>query len=231
MKPLLTIITVNYNNCLGLADTIESVGAVIKYNHIAIEYIVIDGFSNDGSIELIKDNSSLITNNVVEEDNGVYYAMNKGIKLSHGRWICMMNSGDTFSPDLDLSFLTDIDEKKLMIYGDWIKNNSRIKPKKLSTVLNGIIPICHQAAFFDKSLFYDVSYRIYADFELVVRLYKTNKQSLQYIDEVFAIYEGGGLSDRPSWIKRYEKFVIVYRNFGLKQLIKSLNNALYNKFF
>ena len=90
----LSIITVNYNNCQGLERTINSIA---KQSYRDIEYIVIDGGSIDDSVEIIKKNESVISLWVSEKDNGIYNAMNKGIKYATGEWIIMMNAGDIFN--------------------------------------------------------------------------------------------------------------------------------------
>ena len=100
-----TIITINFNNSAELRQTIESVlGQTMK----DFEYIVIDGGSTDGSVEVIKDYADHIDYWVSEPDKGVYNAMNKGLGKAHGEYVNFMNSGDTFhSPDV----LEEVDSK------------------------------------------------------------------------------------------------------------------------
>ena len=88
-----SIITINYNNIDGLRKTIES---VVRQSFKDFEYIVIDGGSTDGSAELIKEHQDCIDYWVSEPDNGIYNAMNKGIKAAHGEYINFLNSGDCF---------------------------------------------------------------------------------------------------------------------------------------
>lgn len=91
-KKVLSIITINYNNKLGLIKTIES---VVAQNCPCYEYIIVDGFSNDGSKEIINDYSSKY--NIIwisEPDNGIYNAMNKGVQLAHCNYCLFLNSGD-----------------------------------------------------------------------------------------------------------------------------------------
>ena len=93
-----TIITINYNNKEGLERTIKSTA---KQTFKNFEYIVIDGGSTDGSVEVIKQYASEIDFWVSEKDNGIYHAMNKGVSHAHGDYLLFMNSGDTFhSPDV-----------------------------------------------------------------------------------------------------------------------------------
>ena len=93
MKPKISIITINYNNFEGLKKTIKS---VINQTWKDYEYIVIDGGSNDGSVEYLKSLDNTINFWVSEADNGVYHAMNKGINKANGEYLLFLNSGDHF---------------------------------------------------------------------------------------------------------------------------------------
>ena len=88
-----SIITVNYNNKEGLRNTIES---VIHQTYRDFEYIVIDGGSTDGSVDILKKYDQQINYWVSEKDSGIYNAMNKGISKAHGEYLNFMNSGDCF---------------------------------------------------------------------------------------------------------------------------------------
>ena len=90
---LVSVITINYNNCRGLHQTILS---VVHQEYQNFEFIVIDGGSTDGSLDVIKDYSENITFWVSEKDRGIYHAMNKGVAQAHGDYCLFMNSGDCF---------------------------------------------------------------------------------------------------------------------------------------
>ena len=92
-KYKLSIITVNYNNVKGLVDTIES---IVNQTNNDFEYIIIDGGSMDGSVDVIKRYIDKIDYWVSEKDHGIYHAMNKGIKVATCEYCIFMNSGDTF---------------------------------------------------------------------------------------------------------------------------------------
>ena len=99
-----SIITINFNNKDGLRRTINS---VLCQTCTDYEFIIIDGGSTDGSVEVIKENERKITYWVSEKDKGVYHAMNKGVAQAHGDYCVFMNSGDCFhSPDALSSVLT-----------------------------------------------------------------------------------------------------------------------------
>ena len=93
MLPKITVVTVVYNGILTLDATIKS---VISQTYSNLEYIVVDGGSTDGTLELLKKYNSQISIIISEKDDGLYDAMNKGIALSTGEWICILNCGDIF---------------------------------------------------------------------------------------------------------------------------------------
>ena len=93
-RPLLTIITVVLNNAAHLQATINS---VLRQSYDNIEYIVVDGGSTDGTIDIIKKHAEHITKWISEKDSGIYDAMNKGVKLASGKYVNFLNAGDTLA--------------------------------------------------------------------------------------------------------------------------------------
>ena len=109
-KPLISIITVVYNDIENIEETILS---VLSQTYDNIEFIVIDGASNDGTVDVIKKYDKKIDYWISEKDGGIFDAMNKGIKLSKGDYINFMNSGDFFtSPDLVNEVAKNLDIKE-----------------------------------------------------------------------------------------------------------------------
>ena len=161
-----SIITINYNNREGLSRTIESVVYQISTDY---EFIIIDGGSTDGSVDVIKENKKRITYWISEKDNGVYHAMNKGIAQAHGDYCVFMNSGDCFhSPDV----LDTIKKHQGdIICGKVLKGNAKSPsgPRKstitLVDLMRGSLP--HQAMFIKRELLlkhpYEENYRILSD--------------------------------------------------------------------
>lgn len=145
-SPNISVISVVRNDKQGLARTIASVA---MQNYTNYEYIVIDGNSSDGTDEVIKRNSLLIDQLVVEPDLGVYHAMNKGVKLAKGSWLIFMNAGDCFVEPNTLSCVAeqmadDVD----VIYSDWIYAESQLRVKANIEKLN----VRHQSVIYKKEL-------------------------------------------------------------------------------
>jgi glycosyltransferase involved in cell wall biosynthesis len=113
--PKLSIITINYNDVLGLKRTLESVTGQIYSN---FEYIVINGGSTDGSKELLEKYTDKISYWVSEPDQGIYHAMNKGIEKASGEYLLFMNSGDLFYNSGILKEVVDHISKYDLIYFD-----------------------------------------------------------------------------------------------------------------
>ena len=105
---LISIITINYNDAKGLQRTLQSVRSQ-SYQHF--EHIVIDGNSDDGSKNVIQDAGDYLAYAISEPDKGIYNAMNKGISLSSGDWICFINSGDGFYESTSISKISSYWDK------------------------------------------------------------------------------------------------------------------------
>jgi glycosyltransferase involved in cell wall biosynthesis len=207
----LSIITINYNNATGLEKTIQS---VINQTFTDYEYIIIDGGSTDGSLDVIKKYADHITTWVSEPDKGVYNAMNKGIKIAKGEFINFMNSGDTFYETNTLSnvqnYLTcDI------IAGRWQKDhhivyqsiNNEVSMLDLFTdALN------HQATFIKRTLFennlYNEKYSIISDWIFTVETIVFKNCTYKCIEEIIVDYDGHGISsDTNNRLKERENYL------------------------
>ena len=201
-----TVVTAVLNDAGHIEQTILS---VISQTDIEIEYIIVDGGSKDGTLELIgkyKDKISLL---ISESDRGVYDAMNKGIKYSTGDFVYFINSGDVLLNPSILSKikLEELKEKNAIIYGNVVVAYGNIealeKPRPFfnSKMKFKGIGICHQSMFFPGILIrnekYDLSYKIAADYDLVYRLWRKGTEFL-YRDITIAKYDWGkGISSNP----------------------------------
>lgn len=201
-----TVVTAVLNDAGHIEQTILS---VISQTDIEIEYIIVDGDSKDGTLELIgkyKDKISLL---ISEPDRGVYDAMNKGIKYSTGDFVYFLNSGDVLLNPSILSKikLEELKERNAIIYGNVVVAYGNIealeKPRPFfnSKMKFKGIGICHQSMFFPGKLIrnekYDLSYNIAADYDLAYRLWRKGTVFL-YKDITIAKYDWGkGISSNP----------------------------------
>ena len=163
----LSIITINLNNKKGLQKTIDS---VIAQTCKDFEWIIIDGDSTDGSKELIEEFTDYVSCWISEPDKGIYNAMNKGIKISHGEYLQFLNSGDSFFDKNVLSNIMPLLVGKDYYVGNEIRNGCLIR-KKLSTpqqICNTMITNCisHQTVFINRRIF-DI-YGLYCEDKKIV---------------------------------------------------------------
>ena len=122
-NPVVSIVTVCYN-AVGVIE--KTVTSVLNQTYKKIEYIVVDGASSDGTIEILNNYRSHISTLVSEPDKGIYDAMNKAIDMVSGEWILFLNAGDSFVDNNVLSHVFQREglEKYSVIYGDTIMEAS-----------------------------------------------------------------------------------------------------------
>jgi len=192
--PCVTVITVLRNGKNTIENTILS---VINQTYSNIEYIIIDGASTDGTLDIIKKYEEKFDYWISEPDKGIYYAMNKGVDLATGEWVIFINSGDSFYSRFVLDeFIKHCSTVNAPVfYGDAnfiLKNKQKIiKPGLLSK--KNHMTFCHQASFVKtnllKELHFDTTYEICADRDFFWRAL-IRGYSFQYIPVVVCNYEG-----------------------------------------
>lgn len=175
-EPLISIITVSYNAANTIEQTILS---VINQNFKDFEYIVIDGGSTDGTVDIIKKYQDKITFWVSEPDKGIYDAMNKGIQIAKGEWVNFMNAGDGFYNSNVFVNVFGINRTSDVIYGDnmlcynWGK--IILAPDVLSKTNQNMV-FGHQTVFMKRDIVlkyqFDCNYRIAADYDLFFKVYR-----------------------------------------------------------
>lgn len=177
-RPLLSVVTVVFNGAAHLERAIQS---VLSQSYGNVEYVVVDGGSTDGTLDILRKYGDRIDFWVSEPDEGIYHAMNKGIALATGELIGLLNSDDDYLPDA-LSEVArryeDSPGKDVVITGRW---NVLFDDKDLGIALSPSMKfhslrICHQATFIPKRVheshgLYDTKYRYSADLEMAVRLH------------------------------------------------------------
>ncbi len=157
-QPLISVITICYNAAAGIERTIQS---VLGQTYRNIEYIIIDGGSSDGTVDIIKKYEDRFEYWVSEPDKGIYDAMNKGIKHAEGEWLNMMNAGDNFA-DKDVLkniFIAEIPEEKVFIYSDMLSclKNGQTYISQMSFEKGHLI---HQCVIYRKRLHEEHGYYI-----------------------------------------------------------------------
>lgn len=218
-----SIITINYNNKIGLEKTILSITSQSFNNY---EYIIIDGGSNDGSTEIINKYKDKINFWVSEPDKGVYNAMNKGIAKTTGDYINFMNSGDSFHSSNTLSEIDKIIHNEDIITGSFYdETNSRIhriskKDVTLLTLLKETFN--HQSTFYKKSLFdnrlYDENYRIQSDSKFNMQSIIFDNCSIKVIDTIIANYDFNGISGRDKVLVEEEWQKLLHELYPMRIL-------------
>lgn len=230
-----SLITVTYNSAFTLADTIKSVAS---QGYSDIEYIIVDGNSNDGTLDLIKSFKGKVSKFLSEPDGGLYDAMNKGIRMATGEIVGIINSDDFYHRNDSIARVVDAFQEYGVesVFADviFVKPNNLTKtvryydsgkfsPKKFKL---GIMP-AHPTFFtyrrnFEKLGYYRTDYKIAADFELLVRFLHTYRLSYHHLPIDLVTMRTGGLSTK-SWKS----------NFTINQedLRACRENGIYTNYF
>lgn len=210
----ISIITVCYNSSKTIQKTIDSI-RIQKYKNI--EYIVIDGGSTDTTVDIIKKNSDIINLWVSEPDDGLYDAMNKGIKMATGDIVGILNSDDTFFNKNVINEVALFHCKNNIeaSIGNIIQHNEGGKTKRIYSSKNwhpeklkiGFMPP-HPSIFFKKELFdkfgfYKLDYKIGADYEIITRFFLKDKIIWEYSGITTTSMLIGGVSS--SGFESYKK--------------------------
>ena len=221
MNMSLSIITINFNNLSGLAKTMES---VISQTDEEFEYIVVDGASNDGSVNVIRQYSERFGNRlkwISEPDNGIYCAMNKGIRMASGEYVQFLNSGDCLvANDVTMKMLEGLKEKGFpsILYGNMLKdmsNGSILRDRCFAgqdiTFLGFYTgTLNHSPAFirrdlFDKYGLYDESLRIVSDWKWYLQAIVLGEEKPVYSDIDVTLFDMHGISETNKELDRAER--------------------------
>jgi len=235
-SPLVSVITVVFNGAATLEDTIRS---VLEQAYDNIEHIIIDGGSTDATVAILQKYDNSINYWVSEKDSGIYDAMNKGIQIASGEYICILNSDDFFEYS---SAITDVVNQfksypeSSLVFGDVVfvepsniketiryYNSRKFQPWKLRF---GWMPP-HTASFIKRSVYnqignYSLNYTIASDYEFFIRMLIVHKFSFSRINKVLVRMRAGGISTSG------------FRNSFLlnSEIVKACkNNGIYTNLF
>jgi len=208
----LSVITINYNNRNGLLGTFESVK---NQTYKVFQYVVIDGASTDGSVELLDEYRSIIDVCISEKDGGIFNAMNKGIKYAQGDYCLFLNSGDTLYADNTLERVAPLLGEADFMSGDTAcclvngETKTWKSPNEISLYLLAIYSLSHQATFIKASLLKERPYRedlkIVSDWEQVFYEIMVRGHSYRRLDLPVCRFTYGGVSSSNPELREIER--------------------------
>jgi len=201
---LISVITINLNNLNGLKNTVDS---VLSQSFQSFEYIVIDGDSNDGSIDYLHSLGSSLSHLISEKDNGIYDAMNKGIQIASGQYLLFLNSGDYFYSGDSLKNIAEVSRRAQIIYGNMAvadNSNTRIQyyPNRLNARYFMFDTLPHSSTLIMRDLFmkygkYSTSYSIVSDWAFFLDTIIGDNVTYQYVNTTVSVFNLQGISSQP----------------------------------
>jgi glycosyltransferase involved in cell wall biosynthesis len=200
-SPFFTIVTVVYNERAKLEQTIQS---VVTQDFADREYLIVDGGSTDGSAELIRRHEPSLAAWVSEADNGIYHAMNKGIALASGQWVCFLNAGDVFTHPDTLSRVAremrQLRQSTDVVYGNILvrRPDNRLTERVAKEPCNlHRMYFCHQSAFVRlpvlKAYGFDEGHQMSADLKFFKQCYYDKKRFV-HLPFPLVVYDTSGIS-------------------------------------
>ncbi len=226
-KPLFSIITVTYNAQDVIEPTLRSVQSQSYKN---FEYLLIDGASKDATVKKTTDSGINFAHLVSEPDKGLYDAMNKGMSLATGEYLCFLNAGDTFHSSDTLQRIAEVVEKCAsrpdVLYGETAvvdSNRQFVRMRRLKapacltwkSFKQGML-VCHQAFYARRAIApqYDLAYRYSADVDWCIKVMKNSKQLIN-VNFTVVDYLQNGLSLQNHRASLMERFRVMRNHYGL----------------
>ena len=233
MNKILSIITVNYNSGAEYKKTFESLRQFIDYE--AVEFVVVDGGSDDASIIDINETGEHIDSLIVEQDRGIYDAMNKGINVAKGRWLWFVNCGDIIScKAAPLIKVLSSDLKANLIYSDFYAGGTKIGVS-LDLVFLMRSALNHQNIIYKRELLasgFNLDFKICADYHHILNCYY-DLIPLKY-SECLCFYNLEGMSSEVSgrrrkqiWRERLYAQLALPSKYKMKYLMASFSLLIY----
>lgn len=205
--PKLSIITINFNNVIGLEKTIVS---VLNQAYSNFEYIIIDGDSIDGSKAVILKYQDQLTYWRSEPDKGIYNAMNKGINVATGDYLLFMNSGDVLVDDQNiLKICSEKLKEDIVAFDCFLEKDNAITGRRTHIENPTLFYVYkkgfkHQSTFIKRSLFqkiglYNESYTIAGDYEFWIRCFLESTTTSKSYSVSIAVFQLNGISQQGYW--------------------------------
>lgn len=225
---ILTVVTINRNNALGLEKTLQSVATQTFKD---FEYIIIDGVSTDDSVEIIKKYEIEITHLrwISEPDSGIYNAMNKGLRMASGEYIQILNSGDCLAaPDVTERMMNEIERlgNSSILYGNmvkcfpdgrqWVDKSFEGREITMLGMFSGTLN--HDSAYirhdlFEKYGYYDERLKIVSDWKWYMQAIVINGEKPQYVDIDVTLFDMSGISETNKDLDRAERKKVLEQLF------------------
>lgn len=218
--PLVTVITVVYNDKNNIENTVKS---VLSQKRDCVEYVIIDGASTDGTTDIIRKYDNSVDFWISEKDGGIYDAMNKGVAAATGEWCLFMNSGDTFAVGEIIEEVSEILRTSIdLLYGnhivDYGGHTRMVEAGSLDNLWKGMV-FCHQSLFAKKSVLqackFNDKYGTAADYGFIYSAYR-NGYVFRYVNKPISIVKSGGVSDRYRFKSLYMQQKILCDNDGIR---------------
>jgi glycosyltransferase involved in cell wall biosynthesis len=226
-KPILSVITIVYNNVGDIERTMLS---VLGQTYAGIEYIIVDGLSNDGTLDIIKKYENRIAKLISEKDEGIYDAMNKGLAAATGDYVIFMNSGDEFYEADTVTAVFSAGDDADIYYGETemmdadgqsLGQRRHKAPQQFTwRSFKYGMSVSHQAIYIKRSLLepYDRRYQLSSDIDWIIRAAKKAKKIVN-VNRYVAKYLVGGMSKKKHRQSLEERFDIMKRHYGLMPTI------------
>lgn len=227
LQPKFSIITVTYNAASVIEPTLRSIAMQSYKNY---EFLLIDGASSDGTVDVVKNSGVHATHIISERDNGLYDAMNKGMALATGDYLCFLNAGDAFHssdtlekiveavayesslPDVLYGETTEVDSDR-----NFVRMRRLQAPEHLDwkSFKQGML-VCHQAFLAKRTIapLYDLQYRLSGDVDWCIRVMKSSKR-LVNVKLTIIDYLQDGLSIKHHRASLKERFRIMCNHYGI----------------
>lgn len=222
-KPKISIITVVYNNVRDISYTLSSIAGQTYPN---MEYIIVDGASTDGTLDVVKDYAEYVDTLISEKDDGIYDAMNKGLACATGDYVLFLNSGDELYNETTVQTIVERGKGADIIYGETklVDENRQIIGDRRHKAPQQFdwksfrygMNICHQAIYVKRAITqpYNTQYQLSADVDWVINAAKKARSAVN-IGEYVAKYLVGGMSQKRHRQSLKERYWIFRKHYGV----------------
>jgi glycosyltransferase involved in cell wall biosynthesis len=226
-----SIIIVTYNAAEDLQACLDSIK---KLHSSQLELVVVDGGSEDGTVDILKSNSMLITKWVSEKDKGIYDAMNKGLKLITGDWVYFLGADDVLLPEFS-QMLAVLKDPHTIYYGSVLARGGKYLGH-LDPYRQAKIGICHQSMIYPRSVFdkyeFDLKYNISADHHLNMKCWADEEFKIEFVDYTIAIFNHTGISStQKDDLFERDKKRLIFHYFGIRIGLRFLFREIKSKLF